>query len=703
MTRTRALGLVCTCLVLVLQVGAGAASAPSSHVARSDSLPAAHVAGTSDAPRARERSSNPAPVTRAAAPAAAAPAAGSDPVTLTKHVDLGFNTSMPVSADTGVASPPCLLKIIGICVFHGAVAFAGTLQVGVKFGADLALSYDPADLNTPSGPLPMSIKYTATPGGSSATYTLSGNLTLNFDGCTNCPAVLPVSGTSSPVSFTAPMDADSPVAIPGTSTGITLSIAGVPTITASIGSTLTLAPAPPGLVPGLGGAAAVVKTTGATGAPLLPIEWDSSGATQTVNLTAPGSPTPVGISLGPLVHWVGTSGSAAINLHWTSQFQTAVSTVVNIVGDCLLPFCVPFCTAFSCTVSDPSPVSLFSGGLGPIYSDAGLDTAIGSAIGGTAGSLVASRVAAGFVPVPLTSPPLASIPPITPGAAIFSIPTVAITGAPAGTVLSGDSVTLTAATAGGTAPFTFAWTKNGAPFATSQAITDAPALGDTTYGVTVTDAAGAVSNSPSTVVHVYDFTVSGSPASLQILTTGSNSYAITESLVGGSSSLGLPTIALSVSGLPAGATPSFSPPSGNAAGFSSTLTITTSGAPPGNYTLTVTGTDARPAIGGDRTASVNLTVLTPAQAIPNVISTVTALRAAGTLNGGQANSLIVKLQHAIASLTNKAGQPTACNQLHAFVNEVSAYVKSGKLTPAQAAQLLGGPLGILAIMASIPC
>jgi hypothetical protein len=673
------------------------------------------VAGTNHALRAHEWISNPAPVARVAAPAAAAPARGSDPitltqhadlgsdpVTLTKHADLGFNTSLPVSVDTGVASPPCLLTVVGICGFHGAVAFAGTLKVGVKLGTDLALSYDPADLNTSSGPLPVTITYTATPGGSSASYTLSGNLTLNFDGCT-CPVTLPVSGTSSPVSFTAPMGSDSPVAIPGFSSGITLNVAGIPTITASIASTLTLAPAPPGLVPGLGGAAAVVLTSGATGAPLLPIEWDSSGAVQTVNLTAPASPAPIGISLDPLVHWLGTSGNAAINLHWTSQFQSLVTTLGDLAGDCLLPFCVPVCTVFDCTVSDPSPISLFSGGLGPIYSGAGLDTAIGNAIGGTAGSLVAGRVAAGFVPIPLTSPPLATIPPITPGAVVFSIPTVAITGAPAGTVLSGDSITLAAAPSGGTAPFTYAWTKDGAPFATTQSITDTPGLGDTTYGVTVTDATGAVSNSPSTVVHVYDFIVSGSPTSLQILTTGSNSYAITESLVSGSSTAGLPTIALSVSGLPSGATASFSPPSGNAAGFSSSLTITTSGAPPGNYTLTLKGTDARPAIGGDRTATLNLVVLTPAQAIPNVISTVNAFLAAGTLNGGQANSLIVKLQHAITSLTSKPDQPTACNQLQSFVNEVHAYVSAGILTPSQADELLGGPLGILAIMAAIPC
>src|SRR5207245_6452594 len=120
---------------------------------------------------------------------------------------------------------------------------------------------------------------------------------------------------------------------------------------------------------------------------------------------------------------------------------------------------------------------------------------------------------------------------------------VGITGAPAGVVLSGDAITLTAATSGGTGPFTYAWTKDGAPFASSSSITDTPALGDTTYALTVTDSAGAVSNQATTVVHVYDFTVSGSPHSLQILTTGSNTYAITESLVSGSSSVGLPPLA----------------------------------------------------------------------------------------------------------------------------------------------------------------
>lgn len=634
-------------------------------------------------------------LTAVVATLAVGPAHATGPVTLTKHADLGFKTSIPVNVDTGVGSPPCLLDVV-FCLFHGAVAFHGTLTAHVTMGADVALTYNPDDLNTPGGPMPVSVKYTPTPGGSTVSYSLSGDMTFNFDGCSGCPTTLPFSATSDANSFTAPMDSDGPITIPGTSTGLTLNVGSLPVITASLGSSLTLAPAPSGGLPGLGGAAAGIQVTGASGAPVLPIEWDSSGSDQTFTLNAPASPAPVGISLTPLVHWVGTSGNAQINLHWTSQFQDLVAVLADIAsaGVCLIA---------DCSISDPSPVSLFSGGLGPVYTGAGLDTQVGDAIGGPAGSLVAGRIAAGFVPVPLTSPSLADIPPLSAGSLDFDLPSASISGAPAGVVLSGDSIGLTAVPSGGTGPYTYEWTKNGGPFSTSSSITDTPGLGDTTYGVTITDSQGAVSNIATTVVHVYDFTVAGSPTSQQVLTTGSNTYTTTETLVPGSPLSGLPTIDWSLSGLPSGATAAFNPASGGAGGFSSTLTITTAGAPPGTYPLTLTGTDARASIGGTRSSSLSLTILTPAQAIPNVISTIGGLQGAGVLNKGQANSLTVKLNHAIDNLTTRPDKPTACNQLQAFVNEVHAYVSAGILTAAQADSLLGGPLGVEAIMASIPC
>jgi hypothetical protein len=173
-------------------------------------------------------------------------------------------------------------------------------------------------------------------------------------------------------------------------------------------------------------------------------------------------------------------------------------------------------------------------------------------------------------------------------------------------------------------------------------------------------------------------------------------------LAAGSTSTGLPTIALSLAGLPSGATAVFSTGSGSAAGFTSTLTVTTVMTPSGTYTLTITGTDARSPQGGARTASPTLVVLTPQQALQLIINQVNAFKSGGVLNGGQANSLTVKLAHAISKLNSN--QPkTACNDLKAFVNEVNAYVAAGILTPAEANQLLGGTLGVNAIMAAIPC
>jgi hypothetical protein len=619
------------------------------------------------------------------------PAHAGGPVTITKHADLGFTTSIPVSEDTGISSPPCLLSA-GVCLFHGAIAFTGTLTAHVKLATDVAMTYDPSDLNAPNGPLPVDLKYTPTPNGSTVTYSLNGTMTFNFDGCPSCPDHVPFSASSAPNSFTAPMGSDAPVTIPGTSSGITLNVGSLDVITASLGSALTLAPAPQGSLPGLGGAAAEVQVDGASGSPVLPIEWGTAGSDQSFTLTTPSNPTPLGLKLSPLLHWVSTSGNAQINLKWTDDFQNTVGVIADIVtaGVCLI---------VDCSIPDPSPVSLFSGGLGPVFQSAGLDTEIGNDVGGVAGPLVAARVADGFVPVPLTDPPESSIPPLSAGSLDFDVPSASISGAPGGDVLEGDSVNLTAVPDGGTGPFTYAWTKNGAPFATTQSITDTPGLGDSTYAVTVTDSQGAVSNTAQTTVHVYDFTVAGSPTSQQILTTGSNTYNAMEALVAGSVTSGLPTIGLSLSGLPSGATPGFSPASGSAGGFSSTLTVTTANAPPGTYPLTLTGTDARPLIGGSRSSGLSLTILTPAQAIPNVITTIGGLEAAGVLNHGQANSLVVKLNHAIDSLNSKPDKPTACNQLQAFVNEVNAR----GLTPAQTNSLLGGPLGILAIMAAIPC
>jgi hypothetical protein len=222
-------------------------------------------------------------------------------------------------------------------------------------------------------------------------------------------------------------------------------------------------------------------------------------------------------------------------------------------------------------------------------------------------------------------------------------------------------------------------------------------LGDFTFSVAATNLNGTT-RSASANLHLYDFNLAVSPSTLQVLTTGSNSYTVAATPAPGSSVTGLPTLSLSIGGLSTNSTGSFSPSSGPGQGFTSTLTITTSNAAssPG-VTLTIIATDTRNPEGGSQSSQAVLVVLSPAQAISLVISNVNSIAQTGNITGGQANSLISKLEQVITSLT-RTGQIPACNQTVAFINEVNSI-----LPPAQAATLLGGPLGINAIRMAIPC
>ena len=66
-----------------------------------------------------------------------------------RRVGLG-NASTHFAEGIGVASPPCLSKILGICILHGAVKFVGSLSVAVKLAEETVLTYNSADLNTPT-------------------------------------------------------------------------------------------------------------------------------------------------------------------------------------------------------------------------------------------------------------------------------------------------------------------------------------------------------------------------------------------------------------------------------------------------------------------------------------------------------------------------------------------------------------------------
>ena len=82
-----------------------------------------------------------------------------------------------------------------------------------------------------------------------------------------------------------------------------------------------------------------------------------------------------------------------------------------------------------------------------------------------------------------------------------------------------------------------------------------------------------------------DFSISASPASRTVVQGGGTSYAVTITASAGFND----TITLNASGLPAGATATFNPPSITSSG-SSTMTVTTSSTTPiGSSTVTITG------------------------------------------------------------------------------------------------------------------
>ena len=130
---------------------------------------------------------------------------------------------------------------------------------------------------------------------------------------------------------------------------------------------------------------------------------------------------------------------------------------------------------------------------------------------------------------------------------------------------------------------------------------DAPIPGP--YTLTVTGTSGSLTHTTTVTVTVTsapqpDFSLSASPSSLTLAQQGADgSSTVTVSPVNGFTG----SVSLGISGLPTGATASFSPP---ATQTSSTLTVNAGSAAAGSYPLTVTGTSN----GLTRTTTVTLTV-----------------------------------------------------------------------------------------------
>jgi hypothetical protein len=110
------------------------------------------------------------------------------------------------------------------------------------------------------------------------------------------------------------------------------------------------------------------------------------------------------------------------------------------------------------------------------------------------------------------------------------------------------------------------------------------------------------------------------------------------------------------------------------------LTATHAYANGGTYTATLTVQDDDGVAGS---ATTTVTVLTPLQALGKIG---TYLQGLTDVKDGQKNSLQAKLNAATAAY-QRGDTGAACNQMNAFINEVDADQKSGRLTTAEAGNL----------------
>jgi hypothetical protein len=151
------------------------------------------------------------------------------------------------------------------------------------------------------------------------------------------------------------------------------------------------------------------------------------------------------------------------------------------------------------------------------------------------------------------------------------------------------SVTLSASGLPAGAAATFS--PNPTTSTSTMSVTTSTSTPTGTYSVTITGVSGSLSHATSVTLVVTapapaaDFSLSASPTSRSISAGASTTYTINITRTGGFTG----SVSLSASGLPTGATASFSP--NPATGTASTLAVGTSGTTPVNtYTITVTGT-----------------------------------------------------------------------------------------------------------------
>jgi hypothetical protein len=172
------------------------------------------------------------------------------------------------------------------------------------------------------------------------------------------------------------------------------------------------------------------------------------------------------------------------------------------------------------------------------------------------------------------------------------------------------------------------------------------------YLLTITGSSGSLTHSATVTLIVNpqpvpDFTLTATPSSQNVTVGNSTSYTAMVSAVNGFAG----SVVLSVSGVPAGATTTFSPTSLNGSG-SSTLAVATGTAAAGTYPLTITGTSGTLTHSATVTLVVSAVNNTPVFQINSGGPAVAPFAVDAFFSGGQTASTTAAIN--ISGVTNPA-------------------------------------------------
>jgi hypothetical protein len=189
--------------------------------------------------------------------------------------------------------------------------------------------------------------------------------------------------------------------------------------------------------------------------------------------------------------------------------------------------------------------------------------------------------------------------------------------------------------AGATATFTPSSVTGSGMSALSVSTTGSTPPGS--YTLTITGTSGALVHSTPVTLVVQaaappDFSLSATPSSNTIVQGNPASYTTSVGSLNGFTA----GVGLTVSGLPSGATATFTPPSVTGSGMSTLAVSTTGSTPPGSYTLTITGTS-----GGSLVHSTPVTLVV--QAAPPPDFSLSATPSSNTITIRQAATYTVSI------------------------------------------------------------